>query len=175
MKRKECVNSDLICVAEISGAHGIKGMVKLRIFLQNHADIEEYMPLYNSCGKKEFNFYDVAPHKKDYLAKLEGIEDRNQAEALARTQLYIHRDKLPKLQEEDTFYYTDLIDMIAKNTAGDEIGKVVNVVDFGAGELLEILHKEKNKKFYLQFKDEFVPEVNIKHSYIVINIPDGLV
>jgi len=174
MKRKESTNSDMICVAEISGVHGIKGMVKLRIFIEDHDNIEEYMPLYDSTGKKEFNFYDIAPHKNDYLAYVEGVEDRNQAEKLARTKLYISRDLLPET-EEDEFYYTDLINLTVKNTEDEEIGSIVNVVDFGAGELLEILHKEKNKTFYLQFKNEFVPKVDLENKFVTVNIPDGFI
>lgn len=175
MKRKENIDSNLVCVAEISGAHGIKGMVKLRIFTEDPADIENYMPLCDSSGKTEFTFTKIAPHKKDFLATLEGCNDRNKAEELARTKLYTHKDKLPEIEDEDTFYYSDLIDLAALDAEGNEVGVIVNVVDFGAGELLEILHKEKKKKFYLQFQQEYVPTVDIEGKSVTVNIPEGLV
>jgi len=112
------------------------------------------------------------PHKNIFITKLEGIKDRNESEKLHGTKLYILRDELKELEDEDTFYYTDLIGLSVKNKEGEEIGSVLKVDNFGAGDLLEI--KPKNgKSFLLPFKDEYVPTVDIKNNYVTVNIPEG--
>jgi len=175
MKNKGTVSKDMLCVAEITTAHGIKGMVKLRIFLSDPSDIESYLPLYDSTGEREFNFTYISEHKNSYIAYLEGITDRNQAEELRGTRLYINRNDLPDLEEEDTYYYTDLIGLDVKDPDGKEIGVILNVVDFGAGELLEIRHAQTGKNFYLQFKDEFVHNVDIEKKTVTAIIPEGVI
>jgi len=174
MKRKGAENSDMICVAEITGAHGIQGMLKLKIFSESPENLADYMPLYDSKAEKKFEFSYIAEHKSFYLANMEGIDDRNKAEALRGTRLYIHKKELPEIDEEDTYYYKDLIGLTIKNTEDKIIGKVLNVVDFGAGELLEIHQLADGKTLFLPFTNACVPTVNIEKQEITVIIPEAL-
>jgi len=174
MKRKGAENSDLICVAEITGAHGIQGMLKLKVFSDSPDSITEYKPLYDFKADKTFELTYLAKHKNSYLGNIKGVDDRNKAEALKGTKLYIHKDLLPEIDEEDTYYYKDLIGLTIKDTDGNTIGTVANVVDFGAGELLEITQLPDGKNFFLPFKHAYVPTVNIEKQEITVIIPEGL-
>ena len=162
-----------ILLAEITSAHGIKGLVKLRYFGENIADIEDYNPLFTSeTGSEQLTLHIKNPIKSGYVAEVEGVTDRNKAETLAMTKLYILKDQLPET-DEDEFYYDDLIGCEAyeNNTL---IGKIIAIEDFGAGPLLEIRPSGK-PTFYLPFKDEFVPTVDISTKRIEIVIPGGLI
>ena len=80
----------------------------------------------------------MRPQGKDMLvAQIEGVDDRAGAEALNRVELYVARDKLPA-PEEDEFYIADLIGLRAETPDGVEIGTIVAVRNFGAGDILEI-------------------------------------
>ena len=162
-----------ILLAEITSAHGIKGLVKLRYFGENVADIEAYNPLFTSeVGNDQLTLHIKNPIKSGYVAEVDGITDRNKAETLAKTKLYILKDQLPET-DADEFYYDDLIGCEAyeHNTL---IGKVIAIEDFGAGSLLEI-RPSGQPTFYLPFKEEFVPKVDISNKCIEIVIPDGLI
>lgn len=174
MKRKEAHNFDLVCVAEITGAHGIQGMLKFKIFSDSPESLMEYKPLYDFKAEKEFEITHIAEHKNSYLGRIKTIDDRNKAEALKGTKLYIHKNILPEIDDEDTYYYRDLIGLTVKNTEDTIIGKVANVVDFGAGDLLEIAQVSDGKTFFLPFKTAYVPTVDIKKQEIIVIIPDGL-
>tara|TARA_B100002019_G_scaffold219245_1_gene191876 strand:+ start:96 stop:596 length:501 start_codon:yes stop_codon:yes gene_type:complete len=161
-----------ILLAEITSAHGIKGLVKLRYFGGDIADIKTYNPLFTSeTGSQQLTIHVKNAIKNGYVAEVEGISDRNHAEELAKTKLYINKDQLPET-EDGEFYYDDLIGCQAYENQS-LIGKVIAVDDFGAGALLEIRPKGQ-PAFYLPFKDEFVGNVNIHDKKIEVTIPEGL-
>ncbi len=175
MKRKGENSSNMLCVAEIVGAHGIKGMVKLKIFSEDPLNLMDYAPLYDSKKDKEFKFTNIASHKNTYLAWLEGCDDRNKSEDLRGTKLYITSDKLPEIVEEGTYYYKDLEGLTVKDDTGLIIGTTVKINDFGAGELLEISQYNNKGTFLLPFTDECVPTINLDKKEVTVKIPEGLI
>jgi 16S rRNA processing protein RimM len=96
---------------------------------------------------------------KFILAEIEGVSDRDAAEALRNTELFIARDKLPEIKDADTFYYEDLLGLKAVDEDGSEIGKITAIENFGAGELLEI-RLTSGQDVLVPFTGEYVPEVN---------------
>jgi len=167
MKSKEAENNNLICIAEIIGVHGIKGMLKLKVFSDNPEDLTDYMPLYSFDGKTEFDFKKLQPHKNIYLTTLKNINSCNDAEALRGTKLYIKKDILPVIEEDNSYYIADLIGLTAKSPDDDNLGEVVNVVNFGAGDLLEIKYKNE-QSYYIAFNNNSVPKVNLEKKEITI-------
>ena len=88
---------NLICLAEIVGVHGIKGMLKIKVFSDDPEKLLNYAPLCDADGKKEFEVLSLHPHQNIYLAEIEGIEDRTSAEKLRGTKLCVRHDKLPEI------------------------------------------------------------------------------
>jgi 16S rRNA processing protein RimM len=165
------MSSKYIELAAIAGAHGIKGEVLLRLFGEEPESLTNYGPLTDENGQASFTVKSLKPGRKNLLiARIEEIKDRNQAEALKSTKLYIERDKLPT-PSDDEFYYADLIGLDARLEDGSIYGKVIQCVDFGAGDLLEIMPQNSQTSMYLSFTNETVPDVNITGGYITINLP----
>jgi len=121
-----------ICVGRIAAAHGIKGLVKIVPYCDDLSLLEN-IPEYKITLKN--------PLGKYILAEIEGVNDRNGAEALGGTELYIDRADLPDIEDEDEFYVEDLIGMMCVNESGEEIGVVKAVENYGAGDLLDIQPK----------------------------------
>ncbi|MFH1159262.1 MAG: ribosome maturation factor RimM [Pseudomonadota bacterium] len=167
------MTSSLICMAEIVGVHGVKGVLKLKAFGDSPDKLMEYMPLRDAAGKKEFKFLTFAAHGNIYLATLDGIFDRTAAEKLRGTKLYVPRERLPEIREKDTFYHVDLIGLPAKNPEGDVIGKIVQVANFGAGDLLEI-KPVKGASYYVPFTKTVVPKVDMEKREMTVDVPEGL-
>ena len=159
-----------LCLGAIVGVHGIKGEVKVKSFTEIPDDIDQYGTLYD----KDNNPYQikVIGHSKELLrVKIKGVEDRNQAEALKGTELFVDRDILPDLNDEDEFYHADLIGLNVKLLSSDEIvGTIGGIYNFGAGDVLEIkLPSQKSEM--IPFTKAYVPEINIKDGYIIVETP----
>jgi 16S rRNA processing protein RimM len=160
-----------LTLGRITGAQGIKGEVKLQSFTADPLDIASYGPLDTSNGQR-LTIRSIKPHKNMLLARIEGVEDRNAAEALRGVELMIDRDRLPAA-DEDEIYHADLIGLSAHDTGGNLVGTVVDVLDFGAGELLE-LKPAQGKTFLVPFSVETVPEIDLDAGRLVIDPPEGL-
>ena len=92
------------------------------------------------------------------IVRFEEVTDRNAAEALRGTALTVPRSALPPL-EEGEYYHTDLIGLAALSDAGEALGTVVGVENFGAGDILEI-ERPGGKRFMVPMTEAAVPEWN---------------
>lgn len=165
--------NNLVLMAEIVGVHGIKGGVKLKIFSEDPEALQDYAPFCDAAQKRSFELLDVQPHGNTFLAYIDGVPDRTAAEKLRGTKLYVPRERLPDIEDDATFYHIDLIGLAARWPDGKPMGKVVNVANFGAGDLIEI-RPLKGASFYIPFTGEAVPEVDIKGGFVTIDPPPGL-
>ncbi len=80
----------------------------------------------------------MRPAKNHFVARLSGIRDRAAAERLVNVKLYVPRDRLPEPVEDDEFYHADLIGLTVVDRAGERLGTVVAIHNFGAGDLIEV-------------------------------------
>ena len=141
-----------VCVAQIGAAHGIRGEVRLRSFTQDPAAIAAYGPLESEDGTRRFTIEALRPAKDHFVARLAGVADRDAAEKLTNLKLYIARDKLPPIDEDDTFYHADLVGLSAVTPDGAAFGTVTAVLNFGAGDILEI-EKPDGKRSMVPFRE----------------------
>ena len=156
-----------LCVARIATAHGIKGYVRAKILHGKPHDIEDYNPLFTSeTGAETLHVTLKNPIKNQWLVEIGGVSDRTEAEKLRNLDLYINADALPEA-EDGAFYYKDLIGLTAYDDKGETVGKVINVDNFGSGDLLEIKPMD-GESFYLPFKDEFSGNIDLKAKTIVV-------
>lgn len=163
------VDRQKILMARIGAAHGIRGEVRVKPFGNDPLSFADYGALVTSDGDI-FEVERARVQKTVVVTKFEGIDDRNQAEALNGVDLYIFRDQLPP-PNEDEFYHTDLAGLLVFNTSGDDIGKIATVQDFGAGDLLEIRPK-RGRTFYVPFTKAFVPQVDFDAGKVIVDLPD---
>lgn len=161
-------------MAEIVGVHGIKGMVKLKVFSDDPDGLIDYAPLCDSSGKKEFTLLSLQQHGNVWLATIEGIKDRTAAEKLRGTKLCVPRTELPKIKDDNTFYHADLIGMSAQFPDGKPMGTVIQVANFGAGDLLEV-KPLKGASFYVPFTSKIVTDVKVAEKRVTIDPPPGLI
>lgn len=160
--------SDLVCLAEITSPHGIRGNVKLKTYTENPADIFRYKALKDQSGIVYKLRLISTPTPYSAIAMLQGVDNRNQAEKLRGVKLYVTRAELPALEEEE-FYYADLIGMAVVDQAGTLIGQVQAVQNHGAGDFLDILTATK-EIYSIPFRKESVPFVDVVGRSITIDI-----
>jgi len=163
--------ADRIRVARIGAAHGIRGEVKLWSFTEDPFAVTQYGPLETEDGKRRFEI-EAARAAKDFLvARLAGIADRNAAEALRNVDLFVPRDRLPPIEEDDTFYHADLVGLAAVGEDGAALGTVTAIHNFGAGDLIEIALVAGGEALLLPFNETTVPTVDLKARRIVVVRP----
>lgn len=147
-----------ILIGEIKGAHGVKGLVRVLVYAQ---DIDLFRTLKNpSIILKN-------KHKGDiWLASIDGVTDKDAADAMKGTKLYISRENMPELAE-DEIYLADLIGKECVDENGDFIGTVIAVENFGAGDLLDI-KPPSGQNFYLSYDEKTVLSIE---DYITVQMP----
>ncbi|MCL2749287.1 MAG: ribosome maturation factor RimM [Alphaproteobacteria bacterium] len=122
--------SNKILVGKIVGAQGLRGEIRVHTYTESPADFRDL-----KFADIDLQFVRALPNSPVIIAKVNGVNDRNAADSLRGTELFIGRDALPALLDGE-FYYTDLIGM----KVGDN--KVVDIHNFGAGDILELENGE---------------------------------
>ncbi len=161
-----------ICVARIGAAHGVRGAVKLWTFTEDPLAVKHYGPLVTKDGARQFEVTHVREAKGHLVATLKGIATREEAERLNGVELYVAREKLPATDENE-YYHADLIGLAAVNAAGEPLGRVIAIHNFGAGDIIEIA-PPNGATMLLPFTNAVVPTVDLEGGRAVIELPDEI-
>lgn len=164
--------ADHLLVARIGAAHGIKGEVRLETFTEAPETILDYSPLATDRDGLHVAITSMRRVGGRTVATLRGISDRNAAEALTEVRLYVPRSALPEIEAEDEYYQADLLGLTARTAAGDALGSITGIFNFGAGDILEITPAGA-PALMVPFSRERVPEVDVKGGVVtVVPVPE---
>jgi 16S rRNA processing protein RimM len=162
---------DLILVGRFGAPHGVGGDLRLQSFTDVPSAIAAYKPLLDASGTRQFSIVSLRLVKDAvFVAKIAGVADRESASTLTNAALYVPREALPDAGEEE-FYLTDLIGLAALTQAGEAFGRVVDVLNFGGGDILEIARASGGETFFLPFKKEIFPHVDLKAGCLILVPP----
>ena len=154
------------------GPHGIKGEVKVKSFTEIPENLFVYEEFFLGNQTKPIKLKLVRKIKQNLICIVEDIKTRNEAEKFKNLILYVRRDNLPLLKD-DEFYQRDLLDFQVYNLERHNLGFVTSFNDFGGGLLVEV---EKNKKrFYLPIGKPFLKDINYKDKEVILNIDLGFI
>jgi len=160
---------DLVSVGVITGAHGIRGEVKLKSFTAEPEAIAAYGPLQTAAGRK-IEIMRMRPQKDGFIAAIRGIADRNAAEALKGTELFVPRERLPEPSAGEV-YLSDLLDRPVFLLDGTRLGTVTGVENYGAGDLLDVAIEGRKETVLIPLAGAFV--AGVEADRIVVDLPDG--
>ena len=161
-------------MAVIGAAHGIKGELRVKTFTGDPLALADYGPLQARDGRV-FQILDIRPAGTVVVVRFKGVNDRNAAEALAGTELFVDRSVLPDDGEEDEFYHADLIGLEIRDDKGAAIGRIVAVHNFGGGDILDVTLGGR-KGVLIPFTQAAVPDVSITEGFVRIDpLAAGLV
>ena len=142
-----------VTLAAITGAHGVTGEVRLKLFGEGVASLKPHKS-FNDAALTLTKLHDDG--KGGAIARFAEVADRTAAEALRGTALTVPRSSLPPLGDGE-YYHVDLIGLPAASTEGEVMGTCVAVENFGAGDVLEI-EKSDGTRFMVPMRDEAVPQ-----------------
>ncbi len=158
-----------ILVGAIAGAHGVRGLVRIKSFTADPAAVAAYGPLTDESGQRRFELTVAGATKGGVIARIDGVPDRTGAEALRGLRLYVPRSALPAPAAGE-YYRADLIGLSVELADGTGYGRVTDVQDYGAGDILEIERADGTSEL-LPFTDRFVPVVDLAAGRVVVDPP----
>jgi 16S rRNA processing protein RimM len=165
---------DRILVGRFGAPQGVGGELRLTSFTGVPGAIATYKPLFDESGTRRISIVSLRPVRHNmFVAKIAGVEDRASAGALTHAKLFVPRASLPDVGDEE-FYLADLIGLAATNEAGGDLGSVVNVLNFGGGDILEIACPDSSETLLLPFTKEVFPCVDIEAGHLTVVPPAGI-
>jgi len=166
----EAREAGLVCLGAVAGAHGVRGLVKVKPFTAEPEALLSYGPLFEEGGKRSFRLALRGKVKDQLLVAIDGVGTREQAEALKGLRLHVPRSALPPPEDPEEFYHADLIGLEAWTPEGTALGRVGGVQNFGAGDLLELVD-EGGGVHLLPFTRSVVPEIDLALGRLTVVPP----
>ncbi len=161
-------------MAVIGAAHGIRGEVRVKTFTADPLGLAHYGPLYAKDGRA-FEIVSIRPQATVVVVQFRGVADRSAAEALNGIELFVDRSALPADLEDEEFYHADLVGLAVRDTAGDTIGKVKAVLNYGGGDILEVAMDDGDDAL-IPFTKAAVPQIATGEGHVVVDpLAAGLV
>ena len=161
-------------MAQIGAAHGLKGDVRLRSFTEDPQAFAQYGPLETEDRTRRLEIESMRPAKDAFIVRFRGVADRDAADVLRDMKLYVDRNRLPAVEEEE-FYHTDLVGLVAVTTTGDLFGDVVGIHNYGAGDIIELKIAGSGETVMLSFDQKTFPAVDIAGGRIVVDPPAEII
>jgi 16S rRNA processing protein RimM len=161
----------LVAVGVFGAPHGVRGEVRVKSYTGDPKSLAAYGELTDAAGARRFKIAALRPLKDDMVVvRLDGVADRDEAAALTGTELFARRENMPP-PEEDEFYHADLVGLRAETAAGEEIGRVVALSNYGAGDILEVAPNGGGETLLFPFTKAVAPEVDVAGGRVVIVPP----
>jgi 16S rRNA processing protein RimM len=162
-----------VLMGVVAAPHGVRGLVRIKSFTEDPMAMAGYGPLSDETGKRQFKVEALSPSRGAVLARIDGVADRNAAEALRGLKLYVDRSALPAAGEQE-WYEADLLGLAAVGRDGRDWGKVLAFHDYGAGRSVEVSGGAGGKPVLLPFTTEAVPESDVVGGKVIVDPPAGL-
>ncbi len=145
-----------VTLAAVTGAHGVTGEVRLKLFGEGVDALKPHKSFTAEGSGATLTLAKIrSDNKGGAIARFAEVTNRTAAEQLRGTALSVSREALPKLDEGE-FYFSDLIDLAVVTDAGNPVGRVCAVENFGATDIVEI-EKPDGKTFMVPLTEQAVP------------------
>jgi 16S rRNA processing protein RimM len=162
-------------VGGVAKPHGIRGEFCIKSYADSPLLFGSVAALYLHKGNKPPKAYSVKSwreHKGLVMLKCNGVDDRDQADALRGYTVSIREDELPEL-DGDEHYIRDMLGCRVRLEDGTEVGVLDNFIENPAQDTWIIITDDK-KEILLPAVPEFVVDVDLDAEVITIEPPEGL-
>lgn len=158
----------LVLLGVITRPRGVRGEVMVQSFCEPPRSIADFGELTNAAGVGSFQLTIRGETSKGLISRVAGVETREAAELLRQTELYIPRSRLPQ-PDEDEVYQDDLLGLGVVTRDGRDLGEVVAVQNFGAGDLIEVREHGGKRTEFFPFEPPFLIDVDLDARKIVLD------
>jgi len=157
-----------IIAGEIVGAFGVRGWIKVRSYTDPPDNILVYSPwlIGDEATQKEFKVVGGQRHGDSVVARLEGVDSRDQALQLARLSILVEREQFEPAKPGE-YYWADLIGLEVRTTSDITLGTVTGMMETGANDVMAV-HGERERLIPFVI-GEFVKDIDLKKGVLVVD------
>ena len=168
MHKRPPVKEGFFCAGVITAAHGLRGEVTVKLFIANPQSIFEYGTLF-SLDDVPFSVSKAKLTPKGALIHFDGVTNRNEAEKLLKTYLYVSDDYLPTLDENDMLL-DQLVGTAVLFESGERVGVIRSHFDNGAHTVIQIKRTElQTKDILIPYTDEYILKSDIDAQVVTVH------
>jgi 16S rRNA processing protein RimM len=137
--------NNTLVLGKLGAVYGIKGWLKIHSFTEDPEAIFDYSPWSLNLGGKlqTVSVTEWRRHNNGLIAKFDGVNDRDQAQAYVSAEVTVDSDSLPDLPEGE-FYWKDLIGMSVVTNKGYDLGAVSDMMETGSNDVLVVKANTKD-------------------------------
>ncbi len=168
------MNNNLLEVGKIANTHGLRGEVKVAVWMDYPEEFEALETVYLKTRKEtlKLTVKNVRYQKNNLIVKFAEFNDINEVEQYKNCVLYADRDELGELPE-GVHYIVDLIGLEVYNEEGEKLGVIADVINNGASDIYDV-KREGKKNLLLPVIDEVVKEIDIEGGKVTVHVMEGL-
>ena len=163
-------------VAQVGRPHGVRGELRLQVYnlgsdlLLSRPPVQLRLP---DGSEREAKIRSARPVNKGILVELDGVADRDAAEALRGAEVCVRRDLFPA-EEEGEFYACDLEGARVVAPDGAELGRVRELRTFPSVHALVVTASDGGKDWEIPLVEAFVEDIDVEEGFVVLATLEGL-
>ena len=165
------IKSNFVHVGTFGSAVGLKGEIKINLLTSSIHVFRSLDQYYNFDQSIEWRFDSIVMRQEKCVALPSHCKNRNDADELKNQKIFSFKKNFPSTKSNE-YFVSDLISCEIKHENGKYLGNVISVDNFGAGDLLEIIYK--NKKIYIPLNDDNVVSIDLEKKIIIVNPMKGI-
>jgi 16S rRNA processing protein RimM len=165
------MSSKPILVGQVAGAFGVKGEVKITAYTQDPLALSRFAVLLKEDGSPALTIQSARAAKGGVICRVREIATKEAADAARGQKLYVARETLPPVEDEDEFYLADLIGLRGQTPEGQPLGVIKALHNFGAGDVVELDPGGGRATVFYAFTREIFPQVRPADGYVVVVPP----
>ncbi len=165
-------------MGKIVGVHGIKGTVKVYSYTESLTFFKTGASILLKSSSRPYKSFKInwaRPHKRIVLLSFNGIGNRNDAESLVGSKLFLKREKLPE-PDNGSYYWCDIIGLSVYTINGDFIGVVESIIATGSNDVYVVKDtgRDGNNEILIPALESVVRQINMKQKFMRVKLPEGL-
>ncbi len=159
-----------IQLGAIQGVFGIKGWLKIYSFCRPKEQILDYSiwKLKTTVGVEDYGLQEGKLHGNGIIAKLHNLNDRTQAEKLIRAEIWVDRNEMPELAEEE-FYWFQLEGLNVITMEGDSLGRLKSMMETGANDVMVVVDADKQEILIPYIREQVIKQVDLDKNTITVD------
>jgi 16S rRNA processing protein RimM len=160
------LKKNLVLVGKFGKPVGLKGEIKIIMYLEDINVFKKLEPYLDEYGRNAWNFEYLKFIGNKVVGKFSECDSRNCIEKICGKNIYAKKNHFPKINNKNEYYNHELIDCNVVDIRNEHIGKIKNIENYGAGNLMNII-KKNGDGFYIPINSDNVHKIKFKENLII--------
>ncbi len=168
----ETSDDELVVIGRIVRTHGVRGEVRVAPESGDPTIFDELETVY--VGERPYPIVSARAHKRQTLLLLEGVNGMDEARGLQGSEVSAWRSQFPPIEEDDAWYWHDLMGSEVVDADGTVLGTVDGVLETAAHDNI-VLRRPDGREALIPFVEAMVLTVDVEGRRIEVDVPEGLI